>query len=156
MKESGKMDTNIKGHKLLARAIEIAVKAHAGQQRWSGEPYILHPMRVMLNMDTVDEKIVAILHDTVEDTNVTLNLLRTEGFEMYNAQILFALDKLTHTKGIEYMTYIMTLANYNISTKVKLADLRDNMDITQLRFADHIDVDRLHKYYKAYRYLKGD
>ena len=145
-----------KGHKLLARAIEIAVKAHAGQQRWNGEPFILHPMRVMLKMTTVDEKIVAILHDVVEDTDVTMADLAISGFNDYNALILFAVKKLTHTKAFSYMQYIINLSVSDLAAEVKIADLEDNMDITPLPSAEHIKLGLLQKHYLAYKYLKGD
>ena len=150
------MNTNPEGHRLLAKAIEIAVKAHAGQKRWNGEPYFLHLMRVMLKMDTVDEKIVAILHDVVEDTDVTLECLDMEGFYSHGSSVFFAIKALTHAKDVSYMVYIVKLSENPLAAKVKMADLEDNMDISSMPSAEHIKLDRLKKYYLAYKYLKDD
>ena len=150
------MDTNIQGHKLLNRAIALAVAAHDGQKCWNGEPYILHPMRVMSKMDTVDEKIVAILHDVIEDTSETIaSLVRQDVFD--NApHILYAIEMLTHTRPLSYMDYIIKLSGNHLAANVKIADLEDNMDIASMPTAEDIKLNRLQKYFLAYKYLKGD
>jgi GTP diphosphokinase / guanosine-3',5'-bis(diphosphate) 3'-diphosphatase len=80
----------------LERAIAIASGAHAGQVDKAGQPYILHPLRVMLRIASEAERIAEVLHDVMEDSGVTLELLRAEGF---SSEIISAVDALTRRKG---------------------------------------------------------
>ena len=88
---------------MLNKALDIAYKAHLGQIDKAGAPYILHPMRVVLHCQTEDEKIVALLHDVVKDTPITLEELKTQGF---SDDVLAALKCLTKIKGEDYQTFI--------------------------------------------------
>src|SRR5436305_1493029 len=111
---------------LLENAIRIAVEAHRGQKDRAGKPYILHPLRVMHSVETDDERIVAVLHDVVEDTYWTLERLAQEGFPPH---VLNALDCVTRREGEEYSDFVERTATNAIAIRVKLADLKDNSDI---------------------------
>ena len=136
---------------LLERAIQIAVNAHAGQPGKDGFPYILHPLRLMMKVSTNDEKIVAVLHDTVEDTSVTFEDLRKEGFP---ETVLDALKLLTHEKEVPYEEYVERIKPNPLARKVKLADLEDNSDIRRLSGIEDKDLQRLKKYHRAWSVLK--
>ena len=132
----------------LARAIEIAASAHRNQADKGGSPYILHPIRVMMSLDTEDEKIVGILHDVVEDSNVwDFERLREEGFE---ENILSALKSVTKVSEDEdYQQFIERAGQNEIGRNVKIADIKDNLDVTRLRCISEKDVARLNKYKRA-------
>lgn len=89
----------------IERAVAIAAEAHAGQVDKAGAPYILHPLRVMLSMETVEEQVVAVLHDVVEDTHWNLDALRAEGF---SESVLRAVDSLTRRDGESYDSFVET------------------------------------------------
>lgn len=112
-------DANLNG------AIAVAVLAHAEQVDKAGEPYILHVLRVMLRMRTEEERIVAALHDVVEDTNWSLGDLHAQGF---GEAVLDAVDALTRRDDEGYSDYIDRVALNPLATAVKLADLADNLD----------------------------
>lgn len=134
----------------LARAISIAAQGFENVFDKGGRPYILHCLRVMNEMNTDDEKILAILHDTVEDGVTTIEKLRAEGFA---EDILQDLILLTHIKGVPYDEYIKPIAFSARATKVKKADLKDNSDITRLKGLTKKDFDRMEKYHRSYVYL---
>ena len=138
---------------LLESALKIAVEAHVGQKDRYGKPYILHPLRVMSRMDTAEEKIVAILHDVIEDTSCTFEQLAEKGFPPC---IIAALDCLTKREGEEYGAFVERSASNPLALRVKLADLEDNMDIRRLAEVTEKDRERLNKYLVAYRRLKPD
>jgi (p)ppGpp synthase/HD superfamily hydrolase len=113
----------------LNEAIALAAKAHEGQVDKLGQPYILHPLRVMQAMETDDERIVAVLHDVVEDTHISLATLRELGLP---DGLLAAVDAITRVVGEPYMPdYIERIAGNPIARKVKLADLADNLSVTR-------------------------
>ncbi|MEI6515666.1 MAG: HD domain-containing protein [bacterium] len=136
----------------LEKALALAVSAHTGQTDKVGEPYILHPLRVMMKMRGKAERIVAALHDVVEDSAITLADLRTAGF---SEEIIEAVDGLTRRENESYEDYI-TRASFNpIARKVKIADLEDNMDLRRLNNLEDADRDRMTRYRKTYRLLTG-
>lgn len=139
-------------HKHLEIALQIAVNAHFGQVDKAGKPYIFHPLRVMNSVDSVDEKIVAILHDVVEDTPITFKNLSDSGIPM---EIINVLSLLTHNKSTDYMDYIACLSTNEIARTVKLADLNDNRDLSRLLNVTDKDLERVKKYKLAYEYLKS-
>jgi len=110
----------------LEDALALAAQAHRGQRYPApgGEPFILHPLRVMLRVETPAERIVAVLHDLIEDTPYTLTELRRRG---YPPTIVAALDLLTHHDSDPYAAYIARLAPDPLARRVKLADLADNL-----------------------------
>jgi (p)ppGpp synthase/HD superfamily hydrolase len=131
---------------MLNKAIIIAAQAHEGQLDKCGEPYILHPLRVMLKMHTEVERICAVLHDVVEDTNITLEDLRGEGF---SEEIIGILDCLTKREKEEYDNYITRILSNEIACKIKLSDLEDNMDPNRIHCFTEKVFSRLEKYKKA-------
>jgi (p)ppGpp synthase/HD superfamily hydrolase len=136
---------------LLERAISIALRVHAGQTDRYGSPYILHPLYVMLQMDTEAEMAAAVLHDVLEDSETTLNDLRREGFP---EEILEAVRLMTHDKDtISYQEYVTRLKPNRIARKIKLADLRHNMDIRRMDRVRQEDMARLEKYRAAWEQL---
>lgn len=139
---------------LLNKAIKIASKAHKGQTDKFGAPYIGHVMRVMHYGKTYDEKIVGVLHDTVEDCpDITYEYLLEEGFPN---DIVFAIECLTkNPPDQDYTEFIRQTERSVLAVAVKLHDLQDNMDLT--RFTKPLtdkDLKRLNKYLAAYLYLK--
>lgn len=131
---------------MLEKAILIAVKAHQGQVDKGGNPYILHPLRVMFSMKGENEKICAVLHDVIEDTDITLEFLRNDGF---SEEILSALDTLTRRKSESYDQFIDRIVDNQLACNVKLADLSDNMNLTRIKNPSHKDLERIEKYRKA-------
>jgi hypothetical protein len=130
---------------MLEKAIEIAVEAHRGQIDKAGKIYILHPMRVMLRGKNETEMIVGILHDTVEDTPVTLDMLRMEGF---SEEILAAISCITKEKGEDYGHFINRVLTNPLATQVKLYDIEDNMNRDRIPFPTPKDEARFAKYEK--------
>ncbi|MBF0628474.1 MAG: GTP pyrophosphokinase [Magnetococcales bacterium] len=137
----------------LDRAIAVAVKAHRGQMDKSGRPYILHPLRIMMRLEQDEERMVAVLHDVVEDTAVTFAKLRKMGF---SERVLEALDRLTHRPEERYEDYIERIAGHPLARRVKLFDLEDNMDMRRLSNPmSERDWARLQKYRHAWGKLRA-
>lgn len=140
----------------LQKAIEIAVNAHAGQYRDNGEPFILHPLRVMMGVDTLEEKIIAVLHDVVEDSNTTIEIIRTILELETPSTITYVLGYLTirPVAGPEvYESYISHISTNDLATKIKIADLTDNLDMKSYNEAGDLQVKRFKKHFKAYKEL---
>ena len=127
----------------LESAIQLAAEAHAGQQDKAGKPYILHPIRVMLSVSTTDEQIAAILHDTVEDTDVTYEQLSEAGF---SAEIISAVRALTKLDGESRVEAARRAVKHPIARQVKLADVKDNLDISRIPHLTDKDHARLDEY----------
>jgi len=135
----------------LERAIQIAVKAHAGAKDRGGKAYILHPISVMMQCETDEEKIVAILHDVVEDTDWTFDALLEEGF---SETIIEALKTVTkHSEDEDYEEFIQRSLKNEIGRKVKIADLRENLDVTRIGELTDKDIERINKYKRALKTL---
>lgn len=130
----------------LEKAIAIAVKVHAGRTDKGDSPYILHPLRVMLRLNTNEERIVGVLHDVVEDTEVTLEDLEKEGF---SREILAALDSVTKREGEDYDDFIRRAEQNPLGRKVKLADLEDNCNPARIKNPTDEDYARIEKYRRA-------
>lgn len=128
----------------LIKALLVAIKAHQGQKDKGGKPYILHPIRVALNVKGKDEKIVALLHDVIEDTSYTI-----EDLEFLTEEQRKVLLLLTHDDNTPYMEYIEEVKKNKIASKVKLADLEQNMNLKRLKTVTNKDLKRLEKYKKA-------
>lgn len=138
----------------LARAICIASTEFADKYDKGGRPYILHCLAVMYGVSFYkddDLMIIAVLHDLVEDTHWTFEMLRTEGF---SERVISALILLTHLDGVEYDDYIRALAINEDATRVKRADLEHNSLIMRMKGLRKKDFDRLEKYHRSYEYLK--
>ena len=136
----------------IEKAIAIAVEAHKGQEDKAGDPYILHPLRVMFRMETREEMVVAVLHDVLEDTPITPDQLRENGF---SETVLEALDSVTKRAGETYEDFVRRAALHPIGKKIKLADLRDNMDLSRLEEITDNDIKRVKKYHGALKIIKG-
>ena len=136
----------------LERAIVIATEAHAGQVDKAGAPYILHPLRLMLQMDKTEDRIVAVLHDVVEDSDWTLQRLRGEGF---TRDIINAIDSVTWRKHEDYEDFIQRSIQNSIGCRVKLADLRDNSDLSRISDPKEADFKRVDTYRWAIREIEG-
>ncbi|MDK9581052.1 HD domain-containing protein [Sneathia sanguinegens] len=111
-------------------ALKIATEAHKGQIDKAGIPYINHPLTVASLVDTEEEKIVALLHDTIEDTNITEQDLLNYGF---SNKIVEAVKLLTHNKNVPYMDYVAKIKDNELARKVKIADLTHNSDLSRLK-----------------------
>lgn len=131
-------------------ALRVAIKAHEGQKDKSGREYVMHPIRVAERCKDPRAKIVALLHDTIEDTDVTVEYLRNEGFP---EEIISAVLSVTKQKGESYEDFVRRAAENPLGREVKIADIEDNMDIRRLKEITDEDVARLRKYLCAWQYL---
>ncbi len=141
----------------LEDAVALAAQLHRGQMYPSvqGEPFILHPLRVMLQVESDEERIVAVLHDVIEDTDCTLDNLRHLG---YSGRVLDALDRLTQRNGEAYESYIARIKNDPVARQVKLADLADNLANNRhvAELVSHIEVhERIMRYERAIEQLRA-
>ncbi len=137
-------------NKLYDKALRIALENHAGQVDKAGHMYISHPIRVAQRCALPEEKIVALLHDTLEDTQVTAGYLLAEGFPQ---EIVDAVKSVTKVPGESYREFVRRASANRIGRMVKIHDLEDNMDITRLNDLGDDDLRRLRKYLHSYRYL---
>lgn len=131
-------------------ALKIATEAHKGQVDKAGVPYINHPLTVASLVETEEEKIVALLHDTIEDTNITEQDLLNYGF---SNKIVEAVKLLTHNKDVPYMDYVAKIKDNELARKVKIADLTHNSDLSRLKEITDKDKKRYEKYQNALLYL---
>ena len=136
--------------KLTRKAMILAYDAHKNQFDKSNVPYIYHPIHLAEQMDTELECIVALLHDVVEDTEITFKALEKELPE----EVVDLLKILTHDKKVDYMDYIRNVKKSVIATKIKIADLEHNADITRLDNITLDDIKRTEKYKKALEILR--
>ena len=137
---------------LTKKAMKIAFEAHKEQVDKTGVPYIYHSIHLAEQMNEEDTICVALLHDVVEDTNVTFEDLEKEGF---TREIIEALKLLTHDESVPYLEYVKEIKNNSIATAVKIADLNHNSDLTRLDVIDEKAKDRVEKYKKAIEILKA-
>jgi hypothetical protein len=126
----------------LSSAIMLAAECHAWQVDKGGQPYILHPLRVMLKLDSEEMRIAAVLHDTVEDCGLELSLIR----HRFGANIAEAVEALSPRKGEDYMDFIDRCGANDIACAVKMADLKDNMDLKRISIVSFQDLERVEKY----------
>ena len=136
----------------LECALEIAAAAHAGQRDKAGEPYILHPIRVMLAVQTDDERITALLHDTVEDTHITYDDLREAGF---SDTVVEAVRALTKLEGESRAEAARRAVADPVARKVKLADVADNMNQRRIPDPSAEDLARLDEYRRVREILRA-
>jgi len=138
---------------LTKKAMKLAYRAHDGQQDKNGMPYIFHPMHLAEQMIDEQTTICALLHDVVEDTSVTFDYLREQGFP---ESVIEALTLLTHDKSVPYMDYVRTIKKNNIAAAVKAADLRHNCDLSRLDSVGEKDIERVEKYRQALAILEDE
>lgn len=134
-------------------AMRIAYDAHHGTLDKNGAPYIFHPFKVADRMDDEISAAVALLHDVVEDTEVTFDDLRHKGIP---ESVIGPLVLMTHNDGSEYMEYIRKIGTNPIAAKVKLSDLAHNMDSSRYtRPMTEYEKQREEKYRTASEYLES-
>ena len=138
----------------LKRAIEIARQAHAGQVDKAGEDYVEHPLRIMWKAKTEDEQIIGVLHDVVEDSDWTFEMLEEEGFSSEVIEALRCMTKLSDDE--DYDHFIDRVLTNTLAMRVKLLDLEDNMDLTRLSECTEDDIRRNQKYQLAYDRIKAN
>jgi (p)ppGpp synthase/HD superfamily hydrolase len=137
----------------LEDTIIFITEAHRGQIDRGGQPYVLHPLRMMSQFDDEASRTVALLHDVIEDTAYTLDDLRTRG---YNEAIIEAVDALTRREDETYEQFILRIKPIPLARRVKLADLRDNMDIRRVKTISAKDAERFERYRRAWFELAGE
>lgn len=132
-------------------AITLALDAHRGQTQKDGSPYILHPLTLMTRLRDPLQQMVAVLHDVVEDTPVTLVQLREQG---YPAEAVNAVDALTRRPDESYSNFIQRIKLNPIARQVKLADIEHNMDVLRLPAVTAEDAKRMERYRQAWHELQ--
>ena len=138
---------------LTKKALKISFEAHKNQTDKSGMPYVYHPFHIAEQMDDENSVCVALLHDVVEDTDLTLADLIQAGFP---EEVTDALALMTHDDLTPYMDYVERLSHNPIAAKVKLADLAHNSDLTRLDVVREKDRERVLKYHRAMKLLKAN
>lgn len=139
---------------LYEKAVLIASRAHQGQVDKGGHPYILHPLAVAEMMEDPKDRITAVLHDVVEDTEVTLEELAGE----FPGDIVEAVALLTKQRGpgFSYRKYLEAIRKNEMARRVKLADLTHNMDLTRIPHPGPRDRARVERYRKSRLFLQGE
>ena len=137
-------------NQLLELAAFICITRHVGQTDKAGEPYFQHPMRVATHCETKEQKIVALLHDIIEDTPMTSADLLNQGFPV---EVVNAVLSVTRQKNEEYEDFIKRVGTNNIGRYVKLRDLEDNLNPFRMSSFEEKDMARINKYLKAHKYL---
>lgn len=135
------------------KAMIIAFEAHKNQVDKSGVPYIYHPMFLAAQMQDEKTTCVALLHDVIEDTDMTLEQLKAQGFD---EDILTALKVITHDKSVPYMDYIRAIKENKIATVVKIADLEHNSDLSRLNEVTERALLQAEKYKRAIQFLRDE
>ena len=138
---------------MTKKALSLSFDAHKGQVDKSGMPYVFHPFHLAEQMADEDTTVVALLHDVVEDTNVTIDDLRKMGF---NENVLSAIEHMTHLSGVPYMDYVAKIKENPIARRVKLADLKHNSDLSRLECITPYDIERAEKYKQAIKLLESE
>lgn len=137
----------------LERAIALAAEAHEGKFDKGGAPYILHPIRVMLEQNTTEARIVAVFHDVIEDCEGwSFERVAAEGF---TADMIQALRSVSKIEGEQYEDFVVRAAANPIGRAVKVADLRDNLDISRIAQLTENDLTRINKYKRALHLLSN-
>jgi len=133
---------------IIEKSLEIALKAYAGQTDKAGKTYILHPLRLMSKMDTDEEMSVALLHDVIEDSDITADDLLADGIP---STVVTAVQCLTKNKGENYEAFIIRVLENKLATKIKKVDIEDNINVLRLNSVGEKDLERIAKYHKAWR-----
>ena len=131
---------------LTKKALKISFNAHKSQLDKSGIPYVYHPFHLAEQMDDEYSTCVALLHDVVEDTNITIADLKSEFFP---SEVINAIELMTNNDSVSYLEYVKTIKTNPIARKVKLADLKHNSDLSRLDVIDNKALERVEKYKKA-------
>ena len=142
-------DMKIIDKSLLEEAYKICLTAHSGQFDKGGSPYCYHPIRVSKKCYSLEAKIVALLHDIIEDTSISLDHL----LSIFPDKIVVAVQAISKMKEEDYFEFIKRCSLTPIAREVKIKDLEDNMDLSRLHVITEKDLKRLDKYKKAHDYL---
>lgn len=137
---------------MTKKTINLMYEVHQGQKDKGGFPYCFHPYQVAQGMKDEISCTCALLHDVVEDTDVTFGDIEAMGFPK---EVTDVLKLLTHEEGIPYMEYVRNLSKDPVARKVKLADLKHNSDLTRLNTVTDKDLQRIEKYREAIAFLEG-
>ena len=135
----------------LHKAITIACEAHKGQSSINGEPYILHSLRLLIKSKSNEERIIAVLHDVIEKSNISLADLNNKGFDQ---NIICSIDSLSRRKSESYIDYIGRLMQNRISVKIKLLDLADNNKMHRENNKDGIYDAKINQYKNALKQIR--
>ena len=141
---------NTAGQSMVNLALSIARQAHEGQLDKAGVDYIKHPIYVASQVETEEEKAVALLHDVLEDSSVTAEELLIAGLP---ETVVTTVQVLTKQTGQDYQTYLQAVKSNPLACRVKLADLKHNSDLSRLTSITEKDRERLKKYKKAIDFL---
>lgn len=136
---------------LTKKALRLCFDAHKEQVDKAGAPYVFHPFHLAEQMRDELTTVCALLHDVVEDTDITLDDIAASGFP---PEVIEALSLLTHDDSVEYMDYVRAIAENSIARRVKIADLKHNSDLSRLDAADQNARERVKKYKRAIKLLK--
>ena len=136
---------------LTKKALRLCFDAHKEQVDKAGAPYVFHPFHLAEQMRDELTTVCALLHDVVEDTDITLDDIAASGFP---PEVIEALSLLTHDDSVEYMDYVRAIAENSIARRVKIADLKHNSDLSRLDAADQNAQERVKKYKRAIKLLK--
>lgn len=137
---------------MTKKAMDICFEAHKDQKDKSGQPYVFHPFHLAEQMTDEETTIVALLHDVVEDTPVSLDDLAAEGFSQ---SVLDAIALMTHAPGVNYMDYVAEIKKNPIAKAVKIADLTHNSTLSRLNEITPKDLERVETYREAKAFLLG-
>ena len=143
------MTSSATDSELVRKALFMAITAHDGQHDRGGKPYILHPITVSMGVEGELAKAVALLHDVVEDTDVTIDQIRSE----FGDEVADRVFLMTHEESMSYEQYVRRLSSDPVCRRVKLSDLAHNMDPARLHNPGPKDYERLEKYERAKRFL---
>jgi len=139
--------------KLIEKSLHIALRAYAGKTDKAGREYIHHPLRVMAKMKTDLEMSVALLHDVIEDSDITVEQLLAEGIP---AEVVEAVVCLSKNENESYQDFVARAKKNKLAAKIKIADIEDNIDALRLTSLDEYDLARIKKYHSAWRFLKEE
>jgi (p)ppGpp synthase/HD superfamily hydrolase len=137
----------------LDEALVLVSTNFRGVTDKSGAPYVLHCIRAMMSVNSLDAKMVAVMHDLVEDTSITLDDLRTKGF---SDAVVEAVGLVTHRSDVSYEDYIVRIKTNPLALEVKLADLKDNTSLGRALYREESkkrDSTRIQKYLISYQFL---
>jgi len=137
---------------LTKKALRLCFDAHKEQVDKTGLPYVFHPFHLAEQMTDELSTVCALLHDVVEDTDLTPEDLRNMGFP---EDVLQVLALLTHDPAVEYMDYVKNLSQNPVARAVKLADLAHNSDLSRMDTVDEWAKKRQEKYLRAIAFLQG-
>jgi len=137
---------------IIEKSLEIALKAYSGQRDKAGKTYILHPLRIMSKMETEYEMSVALLHDVIEDSNYSADDLLKEGIP---PEVVEAVQLLSKVSGETYDQFIDRIVDNSLASKVKLADIEDNINVLRLESVGEKDLERVAKYHRAWKKIQS-